>query len=236
MANTCTKCGIKLTEENAYVRDKSKHILYPTCKACTRIIQAEYRARNRDKINAQKKESYARNIDKARAYYAKNSDTIKRKAMEYSKANRKKLSQKQRKYRELHSYSEYNKRYFQEHKEYFRNYARSKRKNDLQYKITQRLRGRINCALKRKKISKSQLFFDLVGCSSDFLISWIENQFHDGMSWDNYGLKGWHIDHIRPCASFDLTDPEQQKQCFHYTNLQPLWAFDNISKKDKWNG
>ena len=54
------------------------------------------------------------------------------------------------------------------------------------------------------------------------------------MSWDNYGIHGWHIDHIRPCASFDLTDPEQQRQCFHYPNLQPLWAFDNLSKNDGW--
>jgi hypothetical protein len=53
------------------------------------------------------------------------------------------------------------------------------------------------------------------------------------MSWENHGE--WHIDHIRPCASFsDLTQLEQQKQCCHYTNLQPLWAIDNILKSDKW--
>jgi hypothetical protein len=51
------------------------------------------------------------------------------------------------------------------------------------------------------------------------------------MSWDNYGIKGWHIDHIIPCAAFDLTDPEQQKICFHYTNLRPLYWADNISRK-----
>jgi hypothetical protein len=50
------------------------------------------------------------------------------------------------------------------------------------------------------------------------------------MSWDNHGKHGWHIDHIRPCASFDFSDPEQQQQCFHYSNLQPLWAGDNLSK------
>jgi hypothetical protein len=63
----------------------------------------------------------------------------------------------------------------------------------------------------------------------------LEAQFTDGMSWDNYGRDGWHIDHIRPCASFDLTDPEQQRQCFHYTNLQPLWAADNIRKGAVWS-
>lgn len=53
------------------------------------------------------------------------------------------------------------------------------------------------------------------------------------MTWANYGKSGWHIDHIKPCASFDLSDPDQQKACFHYSNLQPLWAFDNLSKGAK---
>jgi hypothetical protein len=54
------------------------------------------------------------------------------------------------------------------------------------------------------------------------------------MTWENWALDGWHIDHIRPCCSFDLTDPEQQKKCFHYSNLQPLWAEENWSKGGKW--
>jgi hypothetical protein len=54
------------------------------------------------------------------------------------------------------------------------------------------------------------------------------------MSWNNYGIKGWHIDHIKPCSSFDLSDLEQQKKCFHYTNLQPLWWYDNLIKSDKY--
>lgn len=64
-----------------------------------------------------------------------------------------------------------------------------------------------------------------------------EESFLDGMNWGNYGApKGWHVDHIRPCASFNLSDPEQQGECFHYTNLQPLWAKDNIKKQSWWNG
>ena len=64
----------------------------------------------------------------------------------------------------------------------------------------------------------------------------LEKQFQPGMSWDNHGYDGWHVDHIRPCASFDLTDEEQVRKCFHYTNLQPLWAKDNLRKGSEWNG
>jgi hypothetical protein len=72
----------------------------------------------------------------------------------------------------------------------------------------------------------------LVGCNIDILIKYIESLFLEDMSWDNYGK--WHIDHIRPCSSFDLSDNEQQKICFNYKNLQPLWAEDNLKKSDKW--
>ena len=61
----------------------------------------------------------------------------------------------------------------------------------------------------------------------------LERQFTQGMTKENHGKYGWHVDHIKPCSSFDLSDIEQQKLCFHYTNLQPLWAKDNIKKSNK---
>lgn len=75
---------------------------------------------------------------------------------------------------------------------------------------------------------------DLLGCTISELRQHLENRFIGGMTWENHGLHGWHIDHIRPCASFDLTQPAQQRECFHYLNLQPLWAKDNMSKSAKW--
>jgi hypothetical protein len=72
--------------------------------------------------------------------------------------------------------------------------------------------------------------FDLLGCNISEAKEHLEKQFKEGMIWENHGTHGWHIDHIIPCASFDLTYPEQQKKCFHYTNLQPLWAKENMSK------
>ena len=69
-----------------------------------------------------------------------------------------------------------------------------------------------------------------LGCSVDQLKVYIESKLLSGMSWNNYALHGWHLDHIRPLASFDLSDPEQFKQAVHYTNLQPMWAVDNLKK------
>lgn len=88
---------------------------------------------------------------------------------------------------------------------------------------------RILLALKGETKSASTL--KLLGCSYEELRAHLQNQFRPGMTWETHGL--WHIDHKRPCASFDLTDPAQQRECFHYTNLQPLWALENIQKSDK---
>lgn len=91
------------------------------------------------------------------------------------------------------------------------------------------LRIRIYSALKGKCKSKSTM--KLIGCSIENLQKHLELKFQDGMSWANYGK--WHVDHIKPCASFDLSNQKQQEECFHYTNLQPLWARDNIIKGAK---
>ena len=70
----------------------------------------------------------------------------------------------------------------------------------------------------------------LIGCSLEELKKHLESQFKPGMSWKNRGRNGWHIDHIKPCASFDLSKSEEQHKCFHYSNLQPLWAKENLRK------
>ncbi len=103
---------------------------------------------------------------------------------------------------------------------------------DKSYKIKDNLRSRVRTAL--KGIAKSAATMELIGCTIEALIKHLEAQFANGMTWDNYGFYGWHVDHIIPCASFDLTDPDQQKACFHYSNLQPLWAEDNLRKNKTW--
>lgn len=89
------------------------------------------------------------------------------------------------------------------------------------------IRRRVNLVLHGKK--KLARTLELLGCSAEHLRVWLTFYFQPGMTWANYG-KVWHIDHRRPCASFDLSDPAQQRECFHYTNLQPLFAADNLRK------
>ena len=106
-------------------------------------------------------------------------------------------------------------------------------RNSLHFKIKDGMRKRILEVLKRDGGKKTQRTMKLVGCTVEELKQHIEKQFKPGMSWKKRHL--FHIDHIIPCASFDLTKLSQQKKCFHYTNLQPLWAIDNIKKGAKLN-
>lgn len=128
---------------------------------------------------------------------------------------------------------EYNKQYRLDNKDKMKEYKKERRQSDICYKLTGNIQGRIKQSLKRNLKSKNTI--ELIGCTIEELKLHIENQFKDGMTWENYGFYTWHIDHIRPCASFDLSDPEQQKICFNYKNMQPLWAHENLSKHAKYN-
>lgn len=110
---------------------------------------------------------------------------------------------------------------------------RKRRRTNPNFKIQELLRGRLLREIKRRKFNKNSSALDLLGCSIDELKKYLEMQFEPGMTWDNHGENGWHIDHIIPCSYFDLKDPEQQRICFNYRNLQPLWKVDNIKKSNK---
>ena len=113
-------------------------------------------------------------------------------------------------------------------KEYKREYDRKKRATNIEYRIVSNLRTRIRQAVRRG--DKADRTIKLIGCEIEYLKNYLASKFSDGMSWDNYGK--WHIDHIIPCASFDLTKEEEQRKCFNYKNMQPLWAKENLLKSD----
>lgn len=111
-------------------------------------------------------------------------------------------------------------------------YYKKRYKSDLNFRLRRNLSRRINLAVKSGTGRESTAV--LLGCSVDQFVEHIEKQFRTGMSWDNYGYWGWHLDHKKPCAAFDLTKKADRAKCFHYTNYQPLWRFENAQKGGKW--
>jgi len=152
-----------------------------------------------------------------------------KKQMEWREKNKKHLFEYGRKYRED------NKNYFKQYRQwYMKDYYKKRVAIDPAYKLMKNYRSRLHNIFKGG-FYKEKTTLELIGCSPKQLKEHLEQQFVKGMNWDNYGSE-WHVDHILPCASFDLTDKTQREQCFHFSNLQPLWATDNLSKGCKING
>lgn len=111
-----------------------------------------------------------------------------------------------------------------------REYVKRRRLSDYEFRLVSNIRTRVVHALRGRGV-KSARTLELLGCSPQFLWQHLESQFIGEMARENYGVL-WHVDHKKPCSWFDLTRPEQQRACFHFSNLQPLLAFDNLSKKN----
>jgi len=114
---------------------------------------------------------------------------------------------------------------------YFRNYQNKRNKEDINHRLAGSLRARIRAAIKKNKTTKSFSTMKLVGCTIEQLKKHLENKFDSKMNWKNYGT--WHVDHIRAVSRYNLSDPEEQKKCFHFSNLQPLWGGENLRKSNK---
>ena len=116
-----------------------------------------------------------------------------------------------------------------------RAYQKKRVSSDPTFKLMRNLRRRVLSTLKMYASVKVKTnhTFALIGCTPAFCRAHLESLFEEGMSWENHGIHGWHIDHKIPLASFDLTDHAQQRLAFHYTNLQPLWWRVNLSKGSK---
>jgi len=223
IAKTCSKCGaFKASKYFAFIKEGDWR-LNSACKECRYAAAKVWREKNKEHIrnyqnNHRKKPEVAakRKIESAKIRRKKgilertrlHDDEIKRRAViratKYQAANKGKV------------------------KLYKKLYERKRRKN-IEYRILKNYRKRVWDALKGN--CKSSGTKELVGCSIEFLLLHLRSLFTDGMTMDNYGE--WHVDHRIPCASFDMADQADIKKCFHYSNLQPLWAKDNMSKGKK---
>ena len=148
----------------------------------------------------------------------------------YYSQNKKKILSRMKIYNSTYiktsKYKENRKKYMGSVK--YKNFIKEKLKNNIQFKLSKNMRRRISKCVQNKTESSS----NLLGCPIDLFIEWIEFNFDENMSWDNYG-KYWHLDHVKPCASFNLIDTDQQYICFNWTNIFPLKGKDNESKGDK---
>lgn len=219
----CTKCGEIKPPEDFVKRKDTKSGLTSHCKMCLSERARRYAKENRDRVLEKQRRHRAENSEEIRSYHKewsnKNKDKIRSYYKKYYSENREKI---------LASH----KRHRQENPGLHCEYKKRRCMTDPSFKMIERLRTRVLQAIKMQYGDKAKSTTELLGCSVDDARAHLEARFKDGMSWGNHG--DWHIDHIRPCASFDLTDPEQQKECFHYTNLQPLWAKENMKKNDTY--
>lgn len=189
------------------------------CNECKKKQSKIYRGEHKEEISAYGKQYRKEHPDKIQ-------EINKKRSFESIEANNKRAMER---YYEKHE-EERNKRN-KRHKE--------RMNNDSQYSVAHTLRSRFNGMLRNFNLTKDSSVIDLVGCSIKELVEYIEKFFYnnpktdENMTWNNRGFLGWHIDHIRPLDSFDLTKDEDIKKAWHYTNLQPLWAKDNWSKGSK---
>lgn len=215
----CICCEkIKLIETDFKKTNDGKRIV-SYCNECKLLKSREYRESNKEKINKSardRRKHDPENIrDYQKNYYAANKDRKREQGKKLYNKNRKEVLEKRK----------------QRHAE--------RMENDVQYRLSRVIRSRLNTLIRKdtpnKKLGSA---IGALGCSLDYLKKYLEEKFYfdknsnQFLSWDNYGTV-WHIDHIRPLASFNLSNEKEFLEAFHYTNLQPLSAIENISKGAK---
>jgi hypothetical protein len=238
----CSKCQEE-KEVCEFYTDKSKiDGYYSSCKEC-KIIYTKTRVDENKtylklwKINNPnyQKKFREKNPNYVKEYYKNNKEVLLERVKKHYHENKETILPKIKKRSSKYYYDnretrlEYRKEYDKNNREKRNEYLSNKKKIDPIYRLSCIVRNRIYSFLKNKNITKQNKTFTIVGCSPELLKEYLEKQFVDGMCWDN--RNEWHIDHIIP-LSLAKTEEEIYKLC-HYTNLQPLWAEDNLRKSNK---
>ncbi len=243
----CTKCKIEKELNEFHICRRSKDGHHYFCRSCESERNKEKRTHNkqREKIIVKEKKCLKCHEIKNINEFTINSEVIDGHSR-YCKVclhkNEKIDRNKRTKSMTKEELEEHRNKNRKKDRKYYTNnreelikkkskYITERIKNDTEFKIIMRCRTRLNRIIKIKGIRKHKHTTELIGCSVKELKIYIESQFSKGMTWENYGVNGWHIDHIIPCDAFDLTKPEEQCKCFYYTNLQPLWATTEIAMK-----
>ena len=222
MEKTCTVCGeTKLLEE--YHKAKSgKYGRHARCKECTSEKMKAYNQSEARKayVKAYNQSEERRAAMKAALKKYNQSEAGKAKKKAYRQTEKRKAYMKA--YKKTYDQSE-------KRKAYRKAYWKNRRQTDPVYKLQCNLRSGFGNWIKgNRKTCRTEQY---VGCTYKELLDHLESQFDEGMTWENQGE--WHIDHFKAQSRFDPTIEEEAFKCWHYTNLQPMWAEINIGWKDK---
>ena len=217
----CSKCSEEKEVCEFGVHNSTKDKLRTFCKQCRKIEGKIYRELNTEKRKQTMKNWYSKNPNYNKEYYLNNVEYLNEKNKEWYYLNTERHRETSKKWNECNR---------EKMNEYYNNRIKIIRKTDPLKTLKFNVRSRLYNILRIKNITKQNKTFDIVGCSPEFLKEHIGNQFTEGMSWGLMGRR-IHIDHIIPLSS-EKTEEEVYKLC-HYTNLQPLWAEDNLRKSDK---
>ena len=209
----CNKCKVEKPYDNFHLHKSRKDGRQENCKECIK----NYCRDNSERLRAKSIKWYKENLNKAKEKNKKwRQDNTEKKA-EYGKKWRQDNAEKIKKWR-------------QDNAEYMREYQKNRRKSDPIYKMIVNLRGRISFYCKVIKLKKTTRTKEMLGLNLADFKSYMESKFREGMTWENYGQ--WHVDHIKPLS---LATTEQEIiELNHYTNLQPLWAVENLKKSNKY--
>lgn len=218
MEKVCTKCQARKSAESFPVESRRKNGRLSQCKDCINAFNRGWRKAHPEKAHDYSKAWREANPEKNKArttlrnllpsererkseWRKKNPEYCTRKSREWARKNRALIIQRDT----------------------------ERKRRDPGYYMRRILSSRLCQSLKSRGLRKRKTTMQLLGCTIPELKAHIASRFRDGMSWDNRGTH-WHVDHIIPCCKFDLTDEEEQKKCFHFSNLQPLLVHENLAK------
>jgi hypothetical protein len=241
----CSKCG-EVKSVSEFSKDKSRKD--GSCNQCKSCVNQYYQD-HKEERKQYNKQYYQDHREERKQYKQDHKEKIKQYDKQYYQDRREEKKQyyqdhreERKQYKQDHKekIKQYDKQYYQDHREekkqYRRQYENKKYKTDTTFRLRYIISRAISKSIKNNK--NGYHWEDLVGYTLDDLKQHLEKQFKDGMSWDNHGYDGWHIDHVIPQSWFKFKsyDDPEFKQCWALCNLQPLWAEENIRKHNSYAG
>ncbi len=204
-------------------------------------IAKKTRHKNKDKVRKRMSDWQSKNREHLKEYYDKNKQAINASRKKHYVKNKDKILEKSREYYKNNKdkYEVWRNKYAENNKERLlsarRRWEKERMETDLNYLLQKTLRSRVRMALKSAGGRKAQRTEELIGCTIQEFRSYIESQFTEGMSWDNWAFDGWHLDHRIPISWFNLENPNCRALAFSYKNMQPLWWEENFAKNNRYS-